>query len=251
MAATEGPGTVYLVGAGPGDPELLTLKALRLIRSADVILCDALVGEGIRGLFPPGARLVDVGKRADRHTYPQDGINRMLVSLARDHRTIVRLKGGDPYVFGRGSEEAEELARAGIPFEVVPGISSAIAAPAAAGIPVTHRGLASSVTLVTGHEDPEKGESSIDYGALAALGGTIVILMGIDRLEQNMGALLASGLESATPVAIVESGTTAGERVTTGTLGDIAARARERGVVAPAVIVVGRVVGMRDRLAGP
>lgn len=246
MATSKDPGKVYLVGAGPGDPELLTVKALRLIRSANVILYDALVGDGIRELFPSGAVLVDVGKRADKHRYPQEEINRMLVDMASSRGTVVRLKGGDPYVFGRGSEEAAELARNGIPYEVVPGITSAIAAPASAGIPVTHRGLASAVTFVTGHEDPGKAESSIDYRALAALGGTLVILMGIERLAENVKALLDAGKGPETPVAIVENGTTAEERVTSGTLGDIVDRAR--GVKAPAVIIVGDVVRMREKL---
>lgn len=241
-------GKVYLVGAGPGSADLLTVRALKVLQSADVILYDALIGEDIKRLFPPGAAVIDVGKRADNHTVPQGELNQMLVDLAREYKTVVRLKGGDPYVFGRGGEEAEALAKAGIAVEIVPGISSAIAAPASAGIPVTFRGYASSVTIMTGHEDPAKGATALDFKTLAALQGTLVILMGIKRLEDNVQALLANGKSPGTPVAIVESGTTDGERVTVGTLGTIVALAKERGVEAPAVIVIGEVVRLREAL---
>lgn len=241
-------GMVYLVGAGPGDPELLTRKAERLIKEADVILFDALVGEGIKELFPRGTKLVDVGKRADDHAYPQEEINRMLVAAASEHKTVVRLKGGDPYVFGRGGEEAEALRKAGLGVEVVPGITSAIAVPEHAGIPVTHRGCASAVTLITGHEDPAKGESALNFKALAQMRGTIVILMGVSRLKDNVEALLANGKPRDTPVAIIERGTTPGERVTAGTLGNIVGLAELREVHSPAIIVVGEVVRLRSIL---
>jgi uroporphyrin-III C-methyltransferase len=241
-------GMVYLVGAGPGDPELLTRKAERLIKGADVILFDALVGEGIKELFPRGTKLVDVGKRADDHAYPQEEINRMLVAAASEHKTVVRLKGGDPYVFGRGGEEAEALRKAGIEVEVVPGITSAIAVPEHAGIPVTHRGCASAVTLITGHEDPAKGESAVNFKALAQMQGTIVILMGVSRLKDNVEALLANGKPRDTPVAIIERGTTPRERVTAGTLGNIVGLAELREVHSPAIIVVGEVVRLRSIL---
>lgn len=241
-------GKVYLVGAGPGSVDLLTVRALKVLQDADVILYDALVGEDIRKLFPPGAELIDVGKRADNHTVPQNEMNRMLVGLARKYRTVVRVKGGDPYVFGRGGEEAEALAREGIAVEIVPGISSAIAVPASAGIPVTFRGYASSVTILTGHEDPTKGTTALDFKALAALQGTLVILMGIKRLEDNVRALLDNGKSPDTLVAIIESGTTENERVTTGTLGTIVTLAEERKVEAPAVIVIGEVVRLREVL---
>ncbi len=241
-------GKVYLVGAGPGDPELMTRKAERLLREADVILYDALVGEGIRELFPPGVKLIDVGKRADDHTYPQEEINEMLVGLASGYRRIVRLKGGDPYVFGRGGEEAEALVKAGVEVEVVPGITSAIAVPEYAGIPVTHRGYSSAVTIITGHEDPTKGESALNFQALAQMKGTIVILMGIKRLRENVDALLANGKPGETPVAIIERGTTGKERLTSGTLANIVAMAELRGVEAPAIVVVGEVVGLRKVL---
>jgi uroporphyrin-III C-methyltransferase len=241
-------GKVYLVGAGPGDPELLTRKAERLLKDADIILYDALVGEGIRELFPVNVKLVDVGKRADDHTYPQEEINRMLVGLASEYKRIVRLKGGDPYVFGRGGEEAEALRKAGIEVEVVPGITSAIAVPEHAGIPVTHRGCSSAVTVITGHEDPTKGESALNFKALAQMKGTIVILMGIKRLKENVDALLANGKPRDTPVAIIERGTTPRERVTAGTLGNIVGLAELREVQAPAIIVIGEVVRLRSVL---
>ncbi len=241
-------GKVYLVGAGPGDPELLTRKAERLLKEADVIFYDALVGEGIKELFPPGARLVYVGKRADNHTYRQEEISRMLVDAASGHKIIVRLKGGDPYVFGRGGEEAEELVKAGIEVEVVPGITSAIAVPGLAGIPVTHRGASSALTVITGHEDPAKGESALNFKALAQMKGTIVILMGIKRLKENADALLANGKPADTPVAIIERGATGKERITSGTLGNIASMAELRGVKSPAIIIVGEVVKLRGVL---
>jgi uroporphyrin-III C-methyltransferase len=241
-------GKVYLVGAGPGSVDLLTIRAVKVLSEADVILYDALVGEDIKKLFPPGAEMIDVGKRADNHTVPQGEMNRMLADLARKYRTVVRVKGGDPYVFGRGGEEAETLAKEGIEVEVVPGISSAIAAPASAGIPVTFRGYASSVTILTGHEDPAKGATALDFRALAALQGTLVILMGIKRLEENVQALVDNGKSPETPVAIIENGTTKDERVTVGTLRTIVALAKERKVEAPAVIVIGEVVRLRETL---
>ncbi len=241
-------GKVYLVGAGPGDPELLTRRAERLLREADVIFYDALVGEGIKELFPPGAELVYVGKRADNHAYRQEEINRMLVDSASGHKIIVRLKGGDPYVFGRGGEEAEALIKAGVEVEAVPGVTSAIAVPELAGIPVTHRGRSSALTVITGHEDPTKGDSALNFRALAQMKGTIVILMGISRLKDNMEALLAGGKPPETPVAIIERGATDKERVTSGTLGNIVSMAELRGVRSPAIIIIGEVVGLRSVL---
>jgi uroporphyrin-III C-methyltransferase len=242
-------GKVYLVGTGPGSIDLLTVRALKVLQDADVILYDALVGEDIKKVFPPEAEMINVGKRADNHAYSQEEINRMLVELAYKFRTVVRVKGGDPYVFGRGGEEAETLAKEGIEVDIVPGITSAIAVPASAGIPVTFRGYASSVTILTGHEDPTKGATALDFKALAALQGTLVILMGIKRLEQNIRALIDNGKPPDTPVAIIERGTTPEERVTVGTLGTIVALAEERKVEAPAVIVIGEVVRLREVLA--
>jgi uroporphyrin-III C-methyltransferase len=243
-------GKVYLVGAGPGSVDLLTIRAVKALQEADVILYDALVGQEIKLLFPPEAVLIDVGKRADNHTVPQAEMNRMLVDLAHKYKTVARVKGGDPYVFGRGGEEAEALVKEGIAVEVVPGISSAIAAPASAGIPVTFRGYASSVTILTGHEDPTKGARALDFKVLAALQGTLVILMGVRRLEENVRALIDNGKSPDTPVAIIERGATEDERVTVGTLGTIVALAEGRKVGAPAVIVIGEVVRLREVLGG-
>ena len=243
-------GKVYLIGAGPGDPELLTLKAARILGEADVVLYDALVSPEVKKLSKPDAELINVGKRADRHMYPQEEINHMLVEQARKHNIVARLKGGDPYVFGRGGEEAEELAKHGIDFEVVPGITSAIAVPATAGIPVTHRDWASSLTIITGHEDPTKGGSALNFNSLASMDGTLIILMGVGRLSDNVKALLDRGKSPETPVAIIEKGTRPGQRITTGTLGTIVQIAAERGVEAPAIFVAGEVVRMRDVLLG-
>jgi uroporphyrin-III C-methyltransferase len=243
-----GKGKVYLVGAGPGDPELLTIKAARLIKEADVILYDALVGDGVRALFPEGARLIDVGKRAGDHAFSQEEINGMLVSLASQYKRIVRLKGGDPYVFGRGGEEAEALVKAGVEVEVVPGITSAIAVPGCAGIPVTHRGYSSALTIIAGHEDPTKGETALNFRALAQMRGTIVVLMGVSRLNEIVEALLSNGKPPETPAAIIERGTTERERITSGTLRNIVSMAELRGVEPPAIIVIGEVVGLRSIL---
>jgi uroporphyrin-III C-methyltransferase len=236
---------VYLVGAGPGDPMLMTRKAEAVLKKADVILYDALVGAEIKEMFPPKAKLIDVGKRSDRHTVPQAEMNRMLVELSKEYETVVRLKGGDPYMFGRGGEEAAELAENGVEVEVVPGISSALAVPAHAGIPVTHRDYSSALTVITGHEDPTKGQSALNFKALAMMQGTLVILMGINRLKENVNALMANGKPAETPVAIIENGTTPEERVTVATLGTISDVAEKCGVQSPAVIVIGDVVKLR------
>ena len=223
-------GKVYLVGSGPGDPELLTLKARRLIDSA---ILDSM---------PAGAEKIDVGKHAGNHTMTQAEINEVLVQKAKEGKMVVRLKGGDPYVFGRGGEEAEVLVAEGIEFEVVPGITSAIAVPAYAGIPVTHGESTSMVTFITGHEDPTKPESWLDWETLAKFGGTIVILMGVKMLERNVDELMKHGKNPNTPVAVIEKGTRPDQRVTVGTLANIAELAKERKVKAPAITVVGDVV---------
>ncbi|ELZ30888.1 uroporphyrinogen-III C-methyltransferase [Halogeometricum pallidum JCM 14848] len=241
-------GRVYLVGSGPGDPELLTVKAKRLLETADVVLHDKLPGPEILGAIPEGKR-EDVGKRAGGEWTPQEYTNRRMVELAREGKTVVRLKGGDPFVFGRGGEEMEHLAAEEIPFEVVPGITSAIAGPSVAGIPVTHRDHASSVSFVTGHEDPTKEESAIDWDALAATGGTIVVLMGVGGLPDYTGALLDAGMEPETPVALVERATRPEMRVATGTLENIVAVRDESEIEPPAITVVGDVAGTRERVA--
>ena len=238
-------GTVYLVGSGPGDPDLLTVKAQRLLDEADAVLHDHLPGPELLGTIPEAKR-VDVGKRPDGERTPQSEINERLVARARDGETVVRLKGGDPMVFGRGGEEMAYLAEHEVPFEVVPGVSSAIAAPGVAGIPVTHREVASSVSIVTGHEDPEKEESAVDWTALADTGGTIVVLMGVRRLPEYTARLHDAGLDPDTPAALVERATWADQQVAVGTLASIAAEADRVGIESPAVTVIGEVAAHRD-----
>ncbi len=240
-------GKVYLVGSGPGDPELLTIKALRLIKEADVIVYDQLPGPGILASLPKSAELIDVGKYAGDHTLLQDEINRLLVDYASQGKTVVRLKGGDPYLFGRGGEEALELQEAGIEFEVVPGITSAIAVPAYAGIPITHRDHASMVTIITGHEQKKAG-SMLDWEWLAQSMGTIVILMGVSTLGTYIPELMRYGSDPDTPVAIIERGTRDDQVVTTGSLSTIVGIAKDRGVKAPAIVVIGDVVRLHEAL---
>jgi uroporphyrin-III C-methyltransferase len=240
-------GTVYLVGSGPGDPDLLTVKARRLLDEADVVLHDKLPGPEILGLIPEAKR-EDVGKRAGGDRTPQSVTNERLVELAEEGQTVVRLKGGDPFVFGRGGEEAAYLADHGVPFEVVPGVTSAIAGPAVAGIPATHRDHASSVSFVTGHEDPTKDESAVDWEALAATGGTIVVLMGVGKLPDYTAALREAGMDADTPVALVERATWPDQRVATGTLDTIVDARDEVGIEPPAITVIGEVAGERERV---
>jgi uroporphyrin-III C-methyltransferase len=241
------PGVVYLVGSGPGDPGLLTVKARRLIERADVVLHDKLPGPEILALVPEAAR-EDVGKRAGGERTRQSEINRRLVEHARAGERVVRLKGGDPFVFGRGGEEMEHLAAEGVPFEVVPGVTSAIAGPGVAGIPVTHREHASSVTFVTGHEDPTKEESAVDWAALAATGGTLVVLMGVGKLPEYTRALREAGMPAETPVALVERATWPDMRVATGSLETIVDVRDRENVAPPAITVVGDVAATRDRV---
>ncbi len=232
--------TVYLVGAGPGDPGLITVRGAELLARADVVVFDRLAHPSLLDLAPAEADRIDVGKAPGRVAMDQDGINATLVEHGLAGRLVVRLKGGDPFVFGRGGEEAEALIGAGVPFEVVPGITSAIAAPAYAGIPVTHRGLSTHVTIVTGHEDPAKGSTDTDWPALARAGGTLVILMGAGRLETIVDLLMANGRAPETPVAAVRWGTRAEQSTTRATLATITAL----GVSSPSAIVVGPVAGL-------
>ena len=240
-------GTVYLVGSGPGDPELLTVKARRLIEAADVVLHDKLPGPEILASIPEAKR-EDVGKRAGGEWTPQEYTNHRLVELAEDGKTVARLKGGDPFVFGRGGEEAEHLAANEIPFEYVPGVTSAIAGAGVAGIPVTHRDYTSSVSFVTGHEDPTKEESAIDWHALAETGGTLIVLMGVGKLPAYTGELLDAGMDPETPAALVERATWPGQRVAVGTLETIVdVRDREE-IEPPAITVIGGVAATRERV---
>ncbi|HKG36309.1 MAG TPA: uroporphyrinogen-III C-methyltransferase [Solirubrobacterales bacterium] len=242
-------GVIYLVGAGPGDPGLMTARALELVGTADVIFHDRLIPDGALDGARDGAELVYVGKEPGRASVSQDEIGERLVRAAREGRSVVRLKGGDPFVFGRGGEEGEALSAAGVEFEVVPGVTAGVAATAYAGIPVTHRDDASAVAFVTGHEDPGKGGSALDWEALARFPGTLVFYMGVRRLAENAAALIEAGRNPAEPAALVERGTLPGQRVVAGTLETIAADAERAGAGAPAVVVIGEVGARRDALA--
>ena len=237
-------GKVFLIGAGPGDPGLLTMRAADLIARADFIAIDALVSDAIADRAPKTAEVVYVGKRASKHALPQDKINQLLIDEAKKGKTVVRLKGGDPFVFGRGGEEAEELSAAGVAFEIVPGISSALAGPAYAGIPVTHRSFATSLTLVTGHE--ADASTGIKWEALAQLDGTIVFLMGFGNLATIAQKLTANGVSPDRPVAVISKATTPEQRTITGTLANIEARVADANPPTPALIVVGEVVKLHD-----
>ena len=241
-------GRVYLVGAGPGDLGLVTLRAKECIENADVIVYDHLANPETLRWARDDAEIVYAGKEAGGSQLSQQEINALLIGKAREGKQVVRLKGGDPFVFGRGAEEAQAIADAGIPFEIVPGITSAIAGPAYAGIPMTHRGHNSHVTFFTGHEDPAKADSAIDFAALAKLGGTQVMLMGVERLGSITNEMLKQGVRSDLPVALVRSATTGKQETLTGTLSDIAQKAVASDFKAPAVAVFGEVVGLRDGL---
>jgi uroporphyrinogen III methyltransferase/synthase len=241
-------GRVYLVGAGPGDLGLVTLRAKECIENADVIVYDHLANPETLNWARDDAEIVYAGKEAGGSQLSQQDINALLIGEAREGKQVVRLKGGDPFVFGRGAEEAQAIADAGIPFEIVPGITSAIAGPAYAGIPMTHREHNSHVTFFTGHEDPAKAESAIDYAALAKLGGTQVMLMGVERLGPITNEMLKQGVRSDLPVALVGSATTGKQKTLTGTLSDIAQKAVASDFKAPAVAVFGEVVGLRHGL---
>lgn len=247
--AVEARGKVYLVGAGPGDPELITVKGLRCLRAAEVVVYDRLVNPALLDEVPASARRIFVGKQPGRCSLRQEEINALLIEQARLGRIVVRLKGGDPFVFGRGGEEALALAGVGIAFEIVPGITSAIAVPAYAGIPVTHRGQSGVLTIVTGHETPEHAAPLVDWEALARLDGTLVILMGVATLPAITRRLRAAGLASTTPVAVIEQGTVTQQRMVTGPLAEIAGRVTTAGLRSPAVIVIGRVVDLSALLS--
>jgi uroporphyrinogen III methyltransferase/synthase len=241
-------GIVYLVGAGPGDAGLLTLRGAELLGRADVVVYDALVNADLLRLAPKTAEVIYGGKRSKDHAIPQDELNGLLIAKAREGKCVVRLKGGDPYIFGRGGEEAEELAAAKVPFEVVPGISSVVAAPNYAGIPLTHRAHCSSYTVITGHEDPTKDATSIDWALVAKIPGTKVILMGVERIRQIADALVANGMPPETPVAMVRWGTTGQQQSIEGTLASIGDVASQAQFSAPAVTVIGDVVKLRKKL---
>jgi uroporphyrinogen III methyltransferase / synthase len=246
--ADKAKGKCFLVGAGPGDLGLVTLRAKECIERAEVIVYDYLCNPEMLRWAPENAELIFAGKKAGAHTLTQDEINALLVEKTRAGKQVVRLKGGDPFLFGRGAEEAQALAAAGLPFAIVPGVSSAIAGPAYAGIPVTHRGKNSHVTFFTGHEDPEKSENAIDFGALAKLGGTQVMLMGVERIGAIAREMLANGMRKDLPVALIRWATTGRQETLVGTLDNIAERVTAEGFTAPAIAVFGDVVSLRDEL---
>ena len=241
-------GIVYLVGAGPGDPGLLTVKGKECLEQADIVLYDYLANPSLLDFAPAHAERVYVGRRGRGQYQDQAEINRLLIERARAGQVVVRLKGGDPFVFGRGGEEAEAVATAGVPFEIVPGVTAAVAVPAYAGIPVTHRTLASTMTVVTGHEDPSKGTSVIDWPKLAATSGTLIFMMGMKTLPLIVSRLLEEGRSADTPVAAVRWGTKAEQRTIIGTLRDIVVKTAQAGLEPPTVIVVGEVVRLREQL---
>src|SRR5918911_5721229 len=238
---------IYLVGSGPGDPGLFTVKGVRCMEEADSVVYDRLAPEALLAYARPEAERIYVGKKPGNPTMSQEEINALLVELGRAGKTVVRLKGGDPYIFGRGGGEALALVEAGLPFEVVPGVTSGVAAPAYAGIPVTHRNISTSVAFVTGHEDPTKGHSEVDWKKLANGADTLVLYMGVGRLEEISRGLIAAGKGQETPVACVRWGTVSEQQTVTGTLEDIADRVAEAGLKPPAIIVVGDVVALRER----
>lgn len=240
-------GKVYLIGAGPGDPGLLTIKGKECLEKADVIVYDYLVNPRILEYAKREAEIIYVGKKSGSKEMSQEDINGLLVKKAKEGKIVARLKGGDPFIFGRGGEEAEELANFGIPFEIVPGITSASAVPAYAGIPLTHRDLTSSFVVVTGHEDPIKKESSLPWESLAQI-GTVVFLMGLKNIEKNMKKLVQFGKSPQTPVALITWGTLPKQRTITGTIGEIGRIVRENKVESPAILVVGKVVRLRETL---
>src|SRR5438477_8309800 len=235
-------GMVYLVGAGPGDISLLTLRGAELLGRADVVVYDALVNPDLLRLAPRTAEIIFGGKRSAVHAIPQDELNQLLVAKAKEGKTVVRLKGGDPYIFGRGGEEAEELANAHIPFEVVPGVSSFVAAPNYAGIPLTHRDYCSSFTVMTGHEDSSKPETGLDLDQIAGIPGTKVILMGVSRIREIADSLIARGMAPETPVGMARWSTTGQQQSIQGTLATIADVVAEKQFKPPAVTVIGDVV---------
>jgi len=244
-------GTVYLVGAGPGDPDLLTVRAHRLLGRCDALVYDSLVPREVLDLVPEHCERHFVGKRRGHHSVPQPSTNAVLVTLAARHRCIVRLKGGDPFLFGRGGEEAAHLVKHGVLVQVVPGVTAGIAAPAYAGIPVTHRRAGSSVTFVTGHEEIDKRRPSVNWRSLATASDGLVIYMGLHNLPKIAAELEAGGLSAETPVAVIQQGTVAGQRCLKATLSDVAARTRSEGFASPSVIVVGDVVNEQVESCAP
>ena len=240
---------VYLIGAGPGNPELITVKGLRLLQKCDAVIYDRLLSEELLSVVPENCHKIYVGKKPMSHAKKQEEINEILIQTAKQYKNVVRLKGGDPYIFGRGGEEGQELREAGVDFEVVPGISSSYSVPAYCGIPVTHRDFASSFHVITGHEGNHKnGVSVLNYETLAKEEGTLIFLMGLKNLPNIVASLIENGKDPATPVGVLQEGTTARQRVATGTLADIVEVVKREGIKTPAITVVGDVVSLRQVL---
>lgn len=242
-------GKVFICGAGPGDPKLITVKAMEVLVNCDLVLYDRLVSKEIIDLVPSTTMKFNVGRAGGTSAARQDKTNTLMVESARRGKKVLRLKGGDPLVFGRGGEEAEYLSEHKVDFEIIPGITSAIASPAYAGIPLTHRKLASSVAIVTGHEDPEKGEPIVNWNRLVDGVDTIVILMGVKKLESISRSLISAGMSKATDIAIIENGTTAKQRIIRGSLSSIISQSRKAKLKSPALIIIGKVVSLQEKLA--
>jgi uroporphyrin-III C-methyltransferase/precorrin-2 dehydrogenase/sirohydrochlorin ferrochelatase len=246
--AAGGTGSVALVGGGPGDAGLITVRGRRLLAEADVVVVDKLAPRALLAELDPGVEVIDAGKAPHAHNLTQDQINELIVRRALAGQRVVRLKGGDPFVFGRGGEEALACVRAGVPFSVVPGVTSAVAVPAYAGIPVTHRGVTQDFAVVSAHLDPSQPGATVDWAALAQGPGTLVLLMGVAHLEEISAELIKRGRDAATPVAVIRDGTMPGQQVLTSTLGAVAAEAARAGIRPPAVVVIGEVVRLRELL---
>lgn len=241
-------GTIYITGAGPGDEKLITLRAVEVLKLADAVVYDYLVNDKLLEYCRPDCERIYVGKKANHHTLPQNEINALLIELAQKHQHVVRLKGGDPFVFGRGGEEAMAMKEVGVGFEIIPGVTSGIAVPAYAGIPVTHRDCCSMVTFVSGHKALNKPEEEINWQALALIKSTLVFYMGVSNLGKIVSRLVENGKSGDTPVAIIRQGTTHNQQIVAGTLNDIQAQVQAAGLTPPALIVVGEVVELREQL---
>jgi uroporphyrin-III C-methyltransferase len=242
-------GKVFICGAGPGDPKLITIRAMEVLNNCDVVLYDRLVCKDLIDQIPVASEKIYVGRSVGDSATHQDITNDLMVGRAKDGKRVVRLKGGDPFIFGRGAEEAEYLYKHNIEFEIIPGITSAIGSAAYAGIPLTHRRFASSVAIVTGHEDPKKRESTVKWDKLAKTVNTIVILMGVEKLEYISHKLIKAGMSKESDVAIIENGTTKKQRTVKGNLSNIVEKAKEKEMKSPAIIIIGKVVSLQEKLA--